>query len=134
MKILKNHRHLLEQLIKYGAVGVVNTLLTLAVIFVLTKIFSVDYIAANAAGYVLGFINSFILNKLWTFRSKGSLGKESLLFAAVFAVTYTIQLGFLIVLKETLHINEDIAQLVSMVFYTCIGFAGNKLITFRKKG
>ena len=71
----------LVQFIKFGIVGVSNTLLTLVVYTVLLKGFGVWYLAASAIGFIAGAINGFLLNRRWTFRDHvgdalhaGSLG------------------------------------------------------------
>lgn len=125
-------KEFIKQFFKFGLVGILNTLITLAVIFLLMHFSPASYVIANAAGYILGFINSFILNKTWTFKSKGPVGKESIGFIIVFAVTYGIQLGVLVYLKENLKVDAHWAQVIAMVFYTGINFLGNKLFTFRK--
>ncbi len=124
--------HTLVQMVKFGAVGVLNTLLTLAVIFLLTKLFRVSDYAANAAGYAVGLANSFVWNKLWTFKSGGRIARESLLFLSVYGVCYLVQLGILALLIEVLRLHRDISQLAAMAFYIVLGFLGNKLVTFRK--
>ena len=48
------------QLIKYAIVGVMNTLITLGVIFVCKSILGVNPYVSNALGYVAGLLNSFI--------------------------------------------------------------------------
>ena len=42
------------QFVKFGIVGVSNTLLTFAVYTVLLKVFGVWYLAASAIGFVVG--------------------------------------------------------------------------------
>src|SRR5271157_4480935 len=56
------------QFVKFGIVGVSNTLLTLVTYTVLLKVFGVWYLAASGIGFVLGAINGFLLNRRWTFR------------------------------------------------------------------
>ena len=119
------------QVLKFGVVGVVNTVVTLATIYVLYVFFDVPYLAANAVGYVLGFINSFVLNKVWTFRSKGKVLAESILFIAVFLVCYLLQLAALGVLTDWFRVNLAIAQILAFAVYTGFNFLGNKLVTFR---
>ncbi len=120
------------QIIKYGLVGVINTLITGIILFVLMKGFGVSYKTSNAVGYVAGFINSFIMNKFWTFKAnQTSTIRQFLRFSAVFAVCYLLQLGFVILLVEKLSINKDISQLLGMIFYTLIGFIFNKIFTFK---
>lgn len=120
------------QIIKYSLVGIVNTIITGIILFILMKGFGVSYKISNAVGYVAGFINSFIMNKFWTFKAnQTSTIKQFLRFSAVFAVCYLLQLGFVILLVEKISINKDISQLLGMVFYTLIGFIFNKIFTFK---
>src|SRR5258708_36585570 len=57
----------LVQFIKFGIVGVSNTLLTFLVYTLLLKVFGVWYIAASAIGFTIGAVNGFLLNRRWTF-------------------------------------------------------------------
>jgi putative flippase GtrA len=105
------------QIIKYGLVGVINTLITGIILFVLMRGFGVSYKTSNAVGYVAGFINSFIMNKFWTFKAnQTSTIRQFLRFSAVFAICYLLQLGFVILLVEKLSINKDISQLLEWYF------------------
>src|ERR1700677_3625856 len=56
------------QFVKFGIVGVSNTLLTLAVYTVLLKVFGVWYLAASAIGFAVGATNGFLLDRRWTLR------------------------------------------------------------------
>jgi putative flippase GtrA len=133
IKLLKTEKwkKLILQFFKFGIVGVINTLLTLSIIFILMRLFHVEYRIANGIGYVFGVINSFLWNKLWTFKSKNSYFREAVLFVLVFLVSYGIQFCFLVLFKEILHINVYIAQVISMVIYTIISFFGNRIFTFK---
>jgi putative flippase GtrA len=120
------------QLIKYGAVGLINTLITWLVIAIMMNLLGISYTVSNAAGYAAGFLNSFIMNKLWTFKANQvSTVKQFIKFTAVFAVCYLIQFGLVVLMVEQLGIEKNISQLVGMVFYTMIGFLLNKLFTFK---
>jgi len=120
-------------IVKYGLVGLINTLITGIILFVLMNVFGVPYDISNAVGYVIGFFNSFIMNKFWTFKeNQTSTLKQFIRFTAVFAVCYSIQLGLVVFLVEKLSLNKNLSQLIGMVFYTLIGFLFNKLFTFKK--
>jgi putative flippase GtrA len=121
------------QAIRFGLVGVLNTFITIAVIFILMKGFRVHYALSNSIGYALGFINSFLLNKKWTFRSAGNVGIEGMLFVAVFGVCYLIQFGALLFMKEVIGIKAEYAQLLAMPVYTSLNFMLNKFVTFRRR-
>src|SRR6202521_4662577 len=55
------------QLVKFGIVGVSNTLLAFAVYTLLLKVFGVWYVAASGIGFAVGAVNGFLLNRRWTF-------------------------------------------------------------------
>src|SRR5664279_1325598 len=57
----------LVQFIKFGIVGISNTLLTFAVYTLLLKVFGVWYLLASAIGFIAGATNGFLLNRKWTF-------------------------------------------------------------------
>lgn len=124
---------LIRQMIKYGLVGVINTLITAVIIFVMMNGFGISLKISNAVGYIAGFINSFILNKLWTFKQNElSAYRQFIRFGAVFAVCYFIQLGFVVLMVDEIGIEKNIATLIGMVIYTLIGFILNKIFTFKK--
>ncbi len=120
------------QLIKYSLVGVVNTLITGVILFTLMNYFGVSYKTSNTAGYIAGFINSFFMNKHWTFKdNKAPALKQFLRFSAVFVICYLLQRYLLIFLVENLAMNKNLSQLIGMVFYTLISFIFNKIFAFK---
>lgn len=62
--------------IRYGLIGAVNSVLTLAIIFALIYWLDAQPLVANAIGYAIGFCCSYTLNRLWTFRSQAPLGRS----------------------------------------------------------
>lgn len=122
---------IVKQAIKYGVVGLGNTLITAAVIWVMMKVFGASDVASNITGYVAGLINSFIWNKQWTFKSTAGWWSSALKFGGAFAVCYLLQLGFLLYLNRTLTIDPYYNQLIAMAFYTVVNFIMNKFYTFK---
>ncbi len=132
------------QFAKYAIVGVMNTLLTLIVIFLCKSVFGINAYVSNAIGYIVGVINSFIWNRQWVFRSNGALSRQAVHFIIGFLVCYAVQ--FLVVwtlnqfvLKDVeLHIvvmtlsGYGIATLIGNVCYTLCNFVYNRLVTFKK--
>ena len=120
------------QFIKFGVVGVSNTLITAIVIWVLLKQLNTSDYLANIAGYIVGLINSFIWNRKWTFASKSSLKAQILKFILTFALSYLFQLGNLYLLLNYTSIDPFVCQLLSIVVYTVINFLMNKYFTFKE--
>ncbi|MDD2436116.1 MAG: GtrA family protein [Massilibacteroides sp.] len=122
---------IIRQAIRYGLVGVLNTLITAIVIWVMMKVFGVSDVASNITGYIFGLINSFVWNKQWTFQSKASWYSSAYRFGVVFAVCYLLQLGLLLYLNKKLTIDPYYNQLIAMAFYTIVNFIMNKFYTFK---
>lgn len=126
-----NHKKSLFQFIKFGIVGISNTLLTALTIWVLLKVLHCSDYVSNLIGYIVGLLNSFIWNRKWTFESKTKVSATLFKFILTFAICYILQLGNLYLLLHFTHIDSYICQLLSIVVYTIINFILNKNYTFK---
>ncbi|HRZ98415.1 MAG TPA: GtrA family protein [Paludibacter sp.] len=127
MKINKS----ILQMLKYGIVGVSNTLLTAIVIWIMLKKLNTSDYFANITGYIVGLTNSFIWNRKWTFESKSKVRSTIVKFIAIFVISYLFQLGALYLLLHYTTIDSYICQLMSIVAYTGSNFFLNKYYTFK---
>lgn len=121
----------LTQLIKFGIVGISNTLLTAATIWVFLKVFHFNDYTSNIIGYIVGLVNSFIWNRKWTFASNTRVKDTLFKFIITFAISYIFQLGNLYLLIHYTQIDSYLCQLISIVVYTGINFILNKYYTFK---
>lgn len=133
------------QFVKYAIVGVMNTVVTFVVIFIMKSVLGVNPLVSNAIGYVAGLINSFIWNKRWVFQSKKGAGREAVKFLIGFGVCYGIQLFVVWALTYRTPLGEmtwDLAGIMTVsgyavatiagnVVYTVSNYVYNRLITFR---
>jgi putative flippase GtrA len=55
---------------KFGLVGILNTAIDLGIFNVLTQLFGVYVVVANVISVSVAIINSYLLNKNWTFEDK----------------------------------------------------------------
>ncbi|MFH1156139.1 MAG: GtrA family protein [Pseudomonadota bacterium] len=122
----------LGEMTRFGIVGLLNTAITLLVIYVLHVWLNAAYLLANAVGFLVGFMNSFVMNRRWTFNSKGNVLQESILFVIIFLISYLIQVATLVVFKDYLQFSTVVSQILGMVSYTLTNFMGNRMVTFRK--
>ncbi len=116
---------------KYVLVGVVNTLVTLAAIFLLSRAAGADYRAANAVGYGLGLACSYVLNRRWTFASRGAVAPQVAKFLACFGVCYAAQFGLLLLMVDRLHWNPSFSQVAAMGAYTVLGYLLGRIVVYR---
>lgn len=134
------------QLIKYGVIGAGNTLITLIAFYLLNTVAGLPENFANAVGYVLGVINSFLWNRNWVFKTKSDWKKEAVLFCIGFLICFGLQFAlFNYLLSHTgikgmeiawlpmKNTGENIAMCISMVVYTLANYCYNRFITFKTK-
>lgn len=144
------------QACKYGIVGIINTLITAIIIWLMMRFvfnvtgeqqassFAVSF--SNIVGYILGLLNSFIWNRSWTFKSQKSWKSDFFKFIIVFLICYIPQLLLVMILNRYANIpsvdfvlsghaytvtSAYICQLIGIVFYTVLNFLSNKYYTFK---
>lgn len=89
--------------IKYNLIGVMNTLITLASVWVMHQILDWNLELSNFLGFIFGAINSYLMNRLWNFKSHNRKRSEILRFIAVFVAAYLLNLATLELTVYALH-------------------------------
>lgn len=134
--------------VKYNLIGIMNTLITLVVSWVLFELLDWSLTLSNFLGFVAGGINSYIMNRIWNFKSKNEKKTEATRFLIVFLCAYGLNL---LVLKgcEYALLNFSIfdglcqfvgqftkptflANIVANVIYVLASFTLYKKWVFRK--
>ena len=107
-----------------GLVGIVNTLITAVVIFLLMHLGLGIYLS-NAMGYVVGIVFSFIANTIFTFTQPISINRL-IKFLCVCFICYVANIIvikiFFVFMPEKIYS----AQILGMFTYTITGFILNK--------
>ncbi len=125
-----------KRFIRFAIVGVINTLVTIAVNTVCNNVFHFHYKVSWVIAYAAGVTNSYIMNKLWTFESKGGneteRTKEILQFVAVNLVSLAATTKGLDYLIQNMGIDKNLAQFPTIVISQFINYFGYKLWVFKK--
>ena len=121
----------MNQFSRFLSVGVANTALGYAVIFGCMYLAGLSPELSNAAGYAVGLLVSYFLNRHFTFRSAQRRSTEFVRFGIVFLVAYTANLAVLIVLVRTLEVHGGLSQLIAGVIYIGTAYLLNKHYVFR---
>ena len=122
----------LGQFLRFGVVGVVNTAVAYAVIWALSPALGVPL--ASVAGYVVGMVQSFLLNRWWTFQATRPTGTGRWSGeAARFAIVNLLCGGvFTLVTSLTAaHIGLLAATVAGVALVTPLGFILNRFVVFR---
>jgi putative flippase GtrA len=119
------------QFLKFGLVGVSNTLIAFAVYTVLLKGFGVWYLAASAIGFALGAVNGFLLNRRWTFSGHVGDALTPVRWGVVQTCGLGLNLGLLYVFVHDADLDKLLAQAFATIIVTVITFGVNRAWTFR---
>ena len=128
---LKSFKAFASQFIKFGIVGVSNTVVHLLVYYALLFI-GVHYIICNILGFTVAVLNSFFWNRNFVFKKKTG-SKSAQLFKVFivngFIVLFTTTLLFLWV--DIIGISEMIGPIINMFFSVPLSFILNKYWAYR---
>jgi len=125
---------LIRQFIVFCGVGLINTAFGLALILILSEIFGVHYIAANALGYAGGLVLAYFLHRNITFKRSAAARwsrAEFITFALIFIIAYLVQLGTLILLVQGFGVPSWLGQVLAISIYVILNYLGNRMITFQ---
>jgi putative flippase GtrA len=121
------------QFVKFGIVGVSNTLLFLAVYTLLLEVFGVWYLAASAIGFVVGAVNGFLLNRRWTFQGHVGDALTPVRWGVVQGSGLALNLGLVYLCVDGLGLDELIGQAIAIAIVVVVTFLANRAWTFRAR-
>ena len=125
--------------LKFLLVGVINTAVGAAVMFLSYNLLGCSYWFSTAANYVVGSIVSYLLNKYYTFKVKKRSWKIVLRFTANIAVCYLIAYGVAKPLAARLlsgaavSLQENAAMLAGMCIFVVLNYFGQRFFAFKEK-
>lgn len=120
--------------LRFATVGVLNTLVGYAVIFLCMYGLGLSPVVSNVIGYGFGLTTSFTLNRSYTFRSKAAVGPQVVRFLVFFGLAYLVNLGVLIGMTQYLGVGGGISQIVAGVAYSSVFFLLSHYFVFADDG
>jgi putative flippase GtrA len=125
---------LLMQFVKFGVVGVSNTLISFAVYTLLLKAFGVWYVAASGIGFAVGAVNGFMWNRAWTFKGHVGDALTPVRWFVVQTAGLLLNLGLVYLFVDGAGLDELVGQAVTIAIVTVTTFFANRAWTFRGHG
>jgi putative flippase GtrA len=123
---------MLVQMVKFGIVGISNTLLTFAVYTFLLKVLGVWYLAASAIGFIVGATNGFLLNRRWTFAGHVGDSLTPVRWAIVQGCGLGVNEALLYLFVDSVRLDKLLAQAFATAIVTITTFFVNRAWTFRE--
>jgi len=131
-----------KQFLKFVIVGVVNTLVGLAIMFTCYNVLHFGYWLSSALDYILASIMSYFLNKHFTFHYKESGFGSAIRFVINIAVCYLVAFSVARPVARwilyAIHIDldkavlENIAMLAGSGIFVIINYLGQRFFAFHK--
>jgi len=123
-----------RQFISFSLVGVSNTLVFYAIYLAMLWV-GFSFVVAATAGTVVGIVNSYVLNKIFTFRNgKKPHGKaigEKTRFITVYVAQYFINIAVISICVNMLGAPAELAGLPAVGISVVVSYFGHKYWTFR---
>lgn len=125
--------------IKFVFVGVINTVVGTAVMFLAYNIFHCSYWISSVMNYVIGSICSYFLNKYFTFQNKEKSPVIILKFVINITICYLIAYGgakrlILLLLSDfSPKWQDNIAMVCGMGLFVILNYFGQRFFAFKKK-
>ena len=118
--------------IKFGLVGVLNTLINW-ILFILLNSIGVYYIISNIIAYIISTLNSYLWNSKWVFKYSGDNIKEtSFKFIVLNIIGLTLNTIILYLLVDIVGLNKLIALVITTGIVMILNYFINKLWVFKK--
>lgn len=131
--MFKNLVKLAKQFLKFGMVGVSNTLISLGCYYLLVYL-GVHYLLANAVGFLISVCNSYFWNSRYVFKEKK---EQSGLRAFIkvfcsYGVSFCLSSVLMVLFVQVMGISEYLAPILRLVFTIPLNFVMNKLWAFKE--
>lgn len=129
-KLLK----LFAQFIKFGLVGVSNTLISLGIYYLMVWL-GCHYLLANIVGFIVSVINSFFWNSKFVFKEKeeNSKVKSFVKMTCSYGSTFLLSNGLMILFIDIIGWSKYIAPILCLFVTIPLNFLLNKIWAFKDK-
>ena len=84
-------RHLIEQIMKFGIVGVIATIIDFGVLIFLTEVFGLNPVVSATISFIVSLIFNYVASMRYVFRHREGMSREREF--AIFVVLSVIGLG-----------------------------------------
>ena len=121
------------QFIKFCIVGFINTCIDIGIYFVLTRYAHLPILLANTISFSTAVVNSYFLNKLWTFNDKGKANpRQFVKFLGVSIIGLGINDAVVVILVK-FGLFDLFAKVGAVGISLVWNFIANKFFTFKEK-
>lgn len=123
------HRHSL----RFAAVGVGSNL-SLYVLYLLVTWLGIGHKTAMTGLYLVGMLQTFVLNRAWTFHYRGKIGGAMRRFIVAYALGYLVNFGMLRLFVDTMTLPHQAVQAAAILVVAVMMFILQRHWVFATSG
>lgn len=120
----------LIQFLKFCVVGLSNTVISLAVYYIILY-FGAHYVIASILSFIISVLNAYYWNYKYVFNSKSDILKSLIKTYTSYGFSYVLSTTLLIILVEYYNISELLAPILVLVITVPLNFILNKFWAFK---
>lgn len=120
-----------HSIFRFAVVGCLNTAIDIGLFLLLVRMFPGHTAVSNVISYSAGLLNSFILNKFWTFAETsrhGPAGRQFVLFVLFNLVGLAISTGLVVALTGVT--GPALAKVLSVPIVFVWGYVTNRRLVY----
>lgn len=125
---------LVKQFMRFAGVGAIGTAGHYLTLVLLVEAAGVDAVPASLAGFVVGALINYHLNRVYTFRSDIAHRIALPKFLAIAAIGAVLNTLIMSLALNQLRLHYLLAQILATGIVLVWGFLGNRLWTFNSTG
>lgn len=125
-----------EEIFNYLVVGVLTTLVSIAIYAVCAKFFHINYMVSSVISWILSVLFAYFTNKKYVFKSdvkdKKNIIIEVYQFFKYRVFSFAIELLLMYVLVDIISIDDLIAKVIVQIIVIVLNYVFSKLFVFKK--
>lgn len=129
-RFFDRNKHLLR---KYIIVGFIATIIDFGVLFLLTDLVGLYYLASASISFVLAAAFNYYFNRTWTFQSTGKRRKQLPVFFTIAILGLILNNNIIYASVEQFNLHYLLGKALATGIVIFWNFFGNKYLTFRIK-
>lgn len=127
------------EFVKFGLVGVINTLVGTLIMFSFYNLLNLSYLVSTASNYFFGSMLSYYLNKNFTFKYKYNnrtvIAKFIIVIITCYALAYGVSKPIIDGLLNDLNesVRDNISMVMGAIIFVVLNYFGQKKFVFPKQ-
>lgn len=122
----------IKQFFRFCVTGITGAIIDFGFLYLLIEFANLNYLLSATISFVLALIDTYLLNKYWTFQNKeNNHAKQFSKFLLTSLVGLLINLGIMYLMVDVLLIWYIFAKIIASIIVLFWNFLMNKHFTFK---